>query len=340
MLHLVHNSLGYFEGLRSLSKNEVMNLFAVILIFLFFACCSSDPITEGTVSEIQEVYEDFDQVEKFSGKVINSEWKSDFLNEARSITAYLPPNYNGESEYGVIFVTDNVVIPLAQCVETLIAENEIAPIIIVGINLREIQPGDSIFGDYLFDFRNLEFFKSEEIFVQKRIKREEPSNNGNLSTLEYCSDFQDNPELLVELGFDVIVSNRYEKFTSYLIQEVIPFVKRNYSVSKNTDDWTLGGLSSGGAFVYNFTCDFPNIFGNAIVMSPAGPYDNYDFSKSTSKYFLAGGNHESYLGESLDYIPEFEKLGIPYLHRTYEAGHDWQMWLTFYLESIQIIYKK
>lgn len=316
-----------------------MNKFIPIIIPLFLLCCSSDPIREGIIPDVQNVITEFDQVEKLTGKIIHSEWESTFLNESRSITTYLPPNYNQELEYGVLFVTDNSTIPLAPCVEYLITKNEIEPIIIVGINLREPQPIDSIFGDYLFDFRNMEFFADGGIFVQKKfdqksLEKDQPRN------AEFISDFDDNPELLIELGFAEIVSNRYVRFTSYIIHEVIPFVKKNYSVTQNVADWTLGGFSSGGAFVYNFTSDFPNLFGNAIVMSPAGPFDEYDFSNSTSRYFLAAGDQEMFLKESLNYIPEFEKLGIWFTHKTYDAGHDWQMWMTYYLDCIKYIYKK
>ena len=318
-----------------------MHKLILIPLTAFLLGCSSNPDspTEGIVPEIQEVNAEFDRVEKLCGKIIHSEWQSEFLNENRSITTYLPPGYSPDSDYGALFVTDNVAIPLALCVEYLILQKEIEPIIIVGINLREPQPVDSIFGEYFFDFRALEFFKSEYLHVQNKsdLKR---LQKGEMSVIKNASEFEDNPDLLRELGCDEIVSNRYERYTSYIVNEVIPFTRKNYSMSEDESKWTLGGFSNGGAFVYSFTCDYPGIFGNAIVMSPAGPLDEYNFSKSASKYFLACGNQESFLKESLEYIPEFEKLGIWFTHKTYAAGHDWQMWLTFYLESIQYIYKK
>lgn len=308
----------------------------VVCCGILISCSAENlKVTEGIIPEIQEVYTEFDQVENLSGKILFKEWKSVNLNEDRSITIYLPPNYTTEKSYGVLIGTDNIGISLPHFAEYLIVNEVIDPIIIVGINLRESQAIDTIFGDYQFDFRNLEFFKSEEIFVQKK-----SSPNANNKSSEFCSDFDENPNLLKELGFEEIVSNRYERFTSYINNEIIPFIKQNYSVSNEISEWTLGGSSSGAAFVYNFTCDYPGVFGNAIAMSPAGPFDRYDFSKSTSKYFLAAGNNESFLKESLNYIPELEKYGIPFLHKTYNAGHDWQMWLSFYLDCLEIIYKK
>src|SRR5690606_8737225 len=140
------------------------------------------------------------------------------LNEDRSITIYLPPNYSTEKSYGVLMVTDNIGVPLPQFVEPLIDKEVIDPIIIVGINLREPQAVDTIFGDYQFDFRNLEFFKSEIIFVEKK----SDLNRKNKSS-KSCYDFDDNPNLLKELGFEEIVSNRYLRFTSYIIYEIIPY---------------------------------------------------------------------------------------------------------------------
>lgn len=317
----------------SIGYKFYMRRLFIITSTILFSCSSTEPIREGILPEIEELPSEFDQVDVLSGKIINYEWKSTFLNETRSITTYLPPNYNEQFDYGVLFVTDGVSISLAHFVEALIKNEEIVPIIIVGVNLREVQPEDSIFGEYVFDFRNLEFFNSEEIFVYKK-------TGGEFDENKYSTDFDENPKLLTELGFEEVVSRRYIRFTSYLVGEVIPFVKSEYSVSPDFNDWSLGGSSSGGAFVFNFTCDFPGTFGNAVVMSPAGPFNEYNFTRSNSKYFLCAGSEESFLKESLNYIPEMERLGIWYTHKTYKASHDWRMWLTFYTESIKYIYQK
>ena len=60
------------------------------------------------IEEIQLVDTNFINASDLTlkGNLKTIEWKSSNLNENRSITIYEPPNYNKDSSYGVLFVTD------------------------------------------------------------------------------------------------------------------------------------------------------------------------------------------------------------------------------------------
>jgi enterochelin esterase-like enzyme len=275
------------------------------------------PITGNSqmINQIQEVDTLFLEKNIFEGNIYTIEWNSKYLDELRTISIYEPPLYNSNSEYGIVFVTDGITQYIADDIEHLILNKIIEPIIIVGINWRRPQEIDSIYKDLKIDFRRLDFFKELCIL---------PSDE----------------KLYEDSNIVKIISNRYEKFSGYIANEVIPYVKQHYSVKMNKNSWTLGGFSNGGAFVYGFSCDYPNYFGNSIVMSPGGT-NNYDILKSKCKYFICVGKDEleGFSLNSREYIDIMITNNIPFIHKTYNCGHDWNMWMTFYLESIKEIYK-
>lgn len=269
------------------------------------------------INQIQKVDTVFKEVDSLKGNITEMNYHSDFLNEDRVVSIYEPVNFNQNFNYGVLFVTDGILKSIAPKIEYLIDSNRIDPIIIVSINNRSKQPVDTIFKNNVVDFRALEFFKKPMLLS---------------STYELTKDSLINP----------IITDRYNRFSLFISEEVIPDIKSKYPLAQNEKKWSIGGFSNGGAFVYGFTSE-RNHFGNAIVMSPAGfGMDfSYDFSKTEATYHIAAGLQEDgFLKESVNYLQEMDDLNITYKHYTYDSGHDWNMWLTFYLTAIEEIYRK
>lgn len=315
---------------------------SILFIVMLFSCAEEHPPCEsftfnGINSEVQDPYNTFDRVESLKGKVIEAELNSVHLDESRKITIYQPPNYDSTLAYGVLFLTDGEgTAGIVREFEHLITEKKMEPIIIVGIHNREITYKNTVFGDYVYDFRNLEFMKDETLDRMTKQKWLDSRSGKSVSYL--IKNIEEAEDLAKDTVVLKIISNRYTRFCSFINEEVITYVKDRYSISDDRSKWTLGGLSSGGGFVFSYSCDY-HFFENIIVMSPAGPGDKYDFSKSTSNYFVAAGKQERYfLEESLRYLPSFDSLQIPYIHQTFDAGHEWDMWLTFYLQSCEKIY--
>ena len=291
-------------------------------IFKFLAlssliCLISELSYSQKINQIQKVDTVFKEVDSLKGNIIEMNYHSDFLNENRVVSIYEPVDFNQNFNYGVLFVTDGILKSIAPKIEYLIDSNRIDPIIIVSINNRSKQPVDTVFKNKVVDFRALEFFKKPMLLS---------------STYELTKDSLINP----------IITDRYNRFSLFISEEVIPDIKSKYPLAQNEKKWSIGGFSNGGAFVYGFTSE-KNHFGNAIVMSPAGfGMDfSYDFSKTEATYHIAAGlQEEGFLRESVNYLQEMDDLNITYKHYTYDSGHDWNMWLTFYLTTIEEIYRK
>jgi enterochelin esterase-like enzyme len=265
------------------------------------------------IETIQIVDIDLTKVDTLHGDLVTVSWESKFLNEERSITVYQPPYYDRANEYGVLVVTDGMAKYLAAYIEFLILSNEIKPIIIVGLNPREQQSKDSLIINYGIDFRSLEYHKDSEIVSVIPI-----------------------PDSLVPSD----LKNRYDRFASYVQNEVISYISDHYSISKNRAQWTIGGFSNGGGFAALITQDYPNTFGNAIVLSIAITTLPYNFTENSPRYYFAAGKHEDFLGTSLYFAEELEKKNLPFIHYTYDAGHDFPMWVDAYIKMIKLIYKK
>lgn len=268
------------------------------------------------IEQIQKVdTSKFISADTLKGKLITIDWQSTFLEENRNITIYEPPNYDPNVKYGVVYVTDGMCEILSSYVDVLISKKQIEPILIVGLNPREIQKKDSIIAEYNVDFRAIEYLKIAHIFSEIPIPASE------------VPDF---------------VRNRYGKFSLYLLNEVIPYMDKHYSIVQDKSKWTLGGFSNGGGFCMYFTIDHPIIFGKVISMSPADinpPGTKYSFSKEGPYYFIcAGQKEENFHQSSVNFMVQIHQVGLPFIHYTYDRGHDFYMWLDAYLKAIKDFY--
>lgn len=240
--------------------------------------------------------------------------KSDILNEVRTIDIYRPPNYLPNKSYGLLFVTDGVSKGFAGEVETLIESNLIEPIIIVSVQLRRGYVLDSIEKISMGDFRNFEYLKG----------------------------FQSKDSIYAGTAEWEMMQNRYSRFSAFIKEEVIPYVLSTNNVTLDHEKWAIGGYSNGGAFVISFSAENPKLFRNIIGMSPGynDRASGYEFpNDSPCFYYFCGGTDEKpFLQSTLRMLPRLKEKNISYLHYTYNSGHDWLMWYSFYRVSLLKIY--
>jgi enterochelin esterase-like enzyme len=256
------------------------------------------------------------QTNTISGSLKTIEWKSESMQEIRTISIYEPVGFHKDSTYNVVIVTDNQCEALANALENRMMNNEIKPLLIIGINNREPQITDSIFGDKNIDFRTSEmtgFVFSTEIDFK------------NVNAVK-------------------LLSNRVPKFHDYIVNEISNYVIEHYNVTEKIN-WTLGGFSNGGFAVTNIATIFPDSFGYIIAMSPAGGEMNkvydFDYSKTKSKFFISAGIDEgSFHKRSIELAKDLDKNGVDFEHKSFKAGHDYNMWLTYYVECLRKIYRK
>lgn len=307
----------------------------LIAILATLVTCTSKPqkLPPGKDETIYDKPDSYEQVDTLHGHILDTTVYSSILNESRRISIYSPPGLEPEKSYGLLLVTDDIGNLLPYFIEPLIKSKTIEPIFIVGVYNRSEQPIDSIFGETVFDFRNMEMMKEETVFS---FVPEEQSQTTKKKFPRYLTE--EVSAYVEDSILHDILEHRYDRFSSFINLEILPFLTAKYPISNELKQRTIGGISSGGAFVFSYTCDFPETFGNAIVMSPAGPGDRYDFSGSDYTYYIVAGNNEVFHKESIKHLNDFDSLHINYYHRTYDAGHEAWMWLDFYLAAVKTIY--
>jgi enterochelin esterase-like enzyme len=63
--------------------------------------------------------------------------------------------------------------------------------------------------------------------------------------------------------------NAYPPFTAFMVQELLPWARQNYSLTRNPADSVVGGLSLGGVAAASAALQHPETFGNVLAQSGA-----------------------------------------------------------------------
>lgn len=189
-----------------------------------------------------------------SGRLIrhagfSSEWIS-----ARNIDVWLPAEYDAKKKYAVLYMQDGQMLfdsnvtwnkqewGMDEAAGLLISQNKVRPFIIVGIS----NGGPARHREYLPQkpFTNLSSSLQNEILASRR------------------------PEGSAIFDGDTILSDLYLRF---LVKELMPFIQKNYAVSKNREDNYIMGSSMGGLISLYAVCEYPRLFGGAACLSTHWP---------------------------------------------------------------------
>lgn len=190
-----------------------------------------------------------DRVEKFKSKFV----------DARTVDVWLPNGYSSNLKYDVVYMHDGQMLfdsiqswnnqewKVDETFSKLINEEKIKQCIVVAIwNVPEKR-----FADY---------------FPEKIINTiGEPYKNQILS-----QQLKGKPN-----------SDNYLKF---LVTELKPFIDKNYSTNKSSNNTFIVGSSMGGLISIYALCEYPNIFGGAACLSIHSPIIMYELiNENTDK---------------------------------------------------------
>ena len=127
----------------------------------------------------------------------------------------------------------------------------------------------------------------------------------------------------------------YDKVLPNITEHIIPFIEKNYSVSKDAKDRAMCGLSMGSMTTNQMIKTYPEKFGYFGSFS-GGCTDldetHYDANKiNKAKLYLTAGNidmaYNNDLGISaVDYMKLYDKLGVKYDFDLLLGSHDWYVW--------------
>ena len=197
----------------------------------------------------------YTQVPKVSDGTIKhfENFSSEYV-KARNVDVWLPPGYNNEQKYPVLYMHDGMALfdsgitwnhqewGVDETITSLLQQEIIKPCIVAGI-------------------WNSGVMRQSEYFPQKVFENLTESQQ----KLYYSAELFDTG--LPLLGGKVS-SDNYLKF---IVKELKPFIDSTFSVYKNSENTYIAGSSYGGLISIYGICEYPDIFSKAVCMSTHWP---------------------------------------------------------------------
>lgn len=217
---------------------------------------------------------------------------------ARTIEVLLPPNYDANRKYPVLYMHDGQMLfdatitwnkqewGVDEVVEQLIKKNRIRPVIVVGV---------------WFGNRYAEYMPNKPRKEVDAVERTDDRFKGE------------------------IVSDQYLKF---LVEELKPFIDDKYNTLSGPEDTFILGSSMGGLISCYAISEYPKVFGAAACMSTHWPALEGVFLGYVEKNLPDPASHKIYFDygtETLDslYQPYQEKVDVMMKKRGYRQDKNW-----------------
>lgn len=139
-------------------------------------------------------------------------------------------------------------------------------------------------------------------------------------------------------------------FIEFLTQEVMPEIKKRFSVSTDRKNIGIGGSSLGGLTAFFAAFEHSKIFGRALVFSPSFWYDSkvYDLplngEQKPKLYFMCGDSEsETMVAEITNMIDilknkrNYTETELPFKIIP-KGNHNEQLWRSQFSEAIQYLF--
>lgn len=82
-----------------------------------------------------------------------------------------------------------------------------------------------------------------------------------------------------------------DKVETYIMKDVVPYVRSHFNVMQDAKDWAFVGFSNGGECATYFGAKYPEVFGNVVDIS-GDQYQAYGDNGAAKKFF--GGDKAAY----------------------------------------------
>jgi enterochelin esterase-like enzyme len=138
----------------------------------------------------------------------------------------------------------------------------------------------------------------------------------------------------------------YEKS---IVNDIIPFIERNFRVIANKDNRAIAGLSMGGMHTWTTTINNPDKFSYIGMWSSGAWGDNADVDKQLKaikdnnlKLYFVGVAVDDPMAykSSLTLMEMLKKANIDYFYREFSTGgHYWGVWRVCLSEMAQKLFK-
>jgi enterochelin esterase family protein len=149
-----------------------------------------------------------------------------------------------------------------------------------------------------------------------------------------------------------------QTFRSELIDNVIPFVEKNYRVKKDRKSRAMCGLSMGGGQSFYIGLRSPEVFANVGVFStgmfggirgasnfdlekevPGILSDTKNFNSQLDIFFLSCGEQDPRIEYTRTIVKKMREGGVEVKFNSYPGDHEWQVWRKSLHEFAQYLFK-
>ena len=149
-----------------------------------------------------------------------------------------------------------------------------------------------------------------------------------------------------------------QTFRSELIDNVIPFVEKNFRVKKDRKNRAMCGLSMGGGQSFYIGLRDPDVFANVGVFStgmfggisgasnfdleaevPGMLTDTKTFNNQFDVFFISCGEQDPRIEYTRSIVKKMRDSGVNVRFSSYLGDHEWQVWRKSLHEFVQYLFK-
>jgi enterochelin esterase family protein len=131
-----------------------------------------------------------------------------------------------------------------------------------------------------------------------------------------------------------------------LIEDIIPYVEKHYSVIKSKDSRALAGLSMGGIYTLYVTARHPDLFGYIGVLSMGFTPDRDPIKELTpvknagyKLYWVGCGKEDMAYDNAERLLKGLNDMGMKYTYFDKVGGHNWDTWRVCLKELAPLLFK-
>lgn len=229
----------------------------------------------------------------------------------RKVDIWLPENYSKDKKYAVLYMQDGQMLFDSRITwnhqEWKVDETSAKLM------------NDSITKDFIVVAPfNINELRHSEYFPQKAFESLSESTRDSLIIEANKNDFK----------FDSVTSDNYLKF---IVEELKPYVDKNYSVLTDQQNTFVAGSSMGGLISMYAICEYPDVFGGAACLSTHWPGGNPNESDLLSNTFFeymkekvpSSKNHKFYFDYGTETMDKFYPKYAPIVNKIFkDKGYD------------------
>ena len=149
-----------------------------------------------------------------------------------------------------------------------------------------------------------------------------------------------------------------QAFRSEMIDNIIPFVEKNYRVQKDRKSRAMCGLSMGGGQSFYIGLRDPEVFANVGVFStgmfggiqgasnfdlekevPGILTDTKTFNEQFDVFFMSCGEQDPRIDYTRNIVQKMRDGGVKVRFNSYPGDHEWQVWRKSLHEFAQYLFK-